>query len=68
MILAWASAHHVVYDTCFLKPLKLRIAHYGWQKNGKRDWILLTERALTPQNSPTATLRHLFDVGANLLI
>lgn len=29
MILAWASAHHVVHDTRFVAPLKLRIARYG---------------------------------------
>jgi IS5 family transposase len=43
MILAWASAHHVVHDTRFLAPLKLRIARYGRQKNGKRDWLLLAD-------------------------
>jgi hypothetical protein len=43
MILAWASAHHVVHDTHFLSPLKLRIARYGRQKNGKRDWLLLAD-------------------------
>lgn len=43
MILAWASAHHVVHDTRFLAPLKLRIARYGTRKNGKRAWLLLAD-------------------------
>ncbi len=43
MILAATSAHHVVHDTRFLAPLKLRIARYGRQKNGKRDWLLLAD-------------------------
>ncbi len=58
MILAGASAHHVVHDTRFLAPLKSRIARYGKQKNGKRDWLMvadagfdtatLTDRDLVP--------------------
>ena len=43
MILAGASAHHVVHDTRFLVPLKARIARYGKQKHGKRDWTLLAD-------------------------
>ena len=43
MILAWASAHHVVHDTRFLAPLKLRIARYGKLRNGKRNWLLLAD-------------------------
>ena len=43
MILAGASAHHVVHDSRFLAPLKSRIARYGQQKNGKRDWLLLAD-------------------------
>lgn len=55
LILAWASAHHVVHDTRFLAPLKLRLARYGRQKNGKRDWLLLADagfdtRNLTPRD------------------
>jgi IS5 family transposase len=42
-IVAWESAHHIVHDTHFLLPLKRRIARYGKQKNGKRDWILLAD-------------------------
>lgn len=60
MILAWASAHHIAHDTHFLVPLKLRIAHYGSQKNGKRNWIL---RVLTPPNSLTVTLSRPSDAG-----
>ncbi len=43
MILAWASAHHVVHDSRFLAPLKARVARYGRQKNGRRDWLLLAD-------------------------
>jgi IS5 family transposase len=56
MILAWASAHHVVHDTRFLAPLKQRIARYGRQKNGKRDWLLLADAGF---DSPTLTDRDL---------
>ena len=56
MILAWASAHHVVHDTHFLAPLKLRIARYGRQKNGKRDWLLLADAGF---DSSTLTDRDL---------
>jgi hypothetical protein len=56
MILAWASAHHVVHDPHFLVPLKRRIARYTKQKNGKRDWILLADAGF---DSPKLTDRDL---------
>lgn len=56
MILAWASAHHIVHDTHFLAPLKLRMARYGRQKNGKRDWLLLADAGF---DSPKLTDRDL---------
>jgi IS5 family transposase len=56
LILAWASAHHVVHDTRFLAPLKARITRYGKQKNGKRDWILLADAGF---DSPKLTNRDL---------
>ena len=55
-ILAWASAHAVVHDTRFLAPLKVRMARYGRQKNGKRDWILLADAGF---DSPKLTDRDL---------
>jgi hypothetical protein len=56
MILAWASSHHGVHDTRFLAPLKLRIAHYGRQKNGRRDWLLLADAGF---DTPLLTDRDL---------
>lgn len=47
MILVWASAHQIVHDTPFLVPLKLRVARYGKQKNGKRCWLMPGSIALS---------------------
>lgn len=56
MILAGASAHHVVHDTRFLAALKSRMARYGKRKNGKRDWLLLADAGF---DSPKLTDRDL---------
>jgi hypothetical protein len=56
MILAWASAHHVVHYTRFLAPLKHRIARDGRWKKGKCDLLLLVD---TGFESPKLTDRRL---------
>lgn len=56
LILAWASAHHVVHDSRFLAPLKTQIARWGKRKNGRRDWLLLADAGF---DSPRLTDRDL---------
>lgn len=56
LILACASAQHIVHDTVFLASLKVRIARYGRQKNGKRDWLLLADAGF---GCPQLTVRDL---------